>query len=274
MDSLVLRRLTALHELDSRPRRLGQDGPPGHGPAAGPRRADARRLAVRHAALRLERPFDLGPRARRRRGRPCLRFPGSRRARRRRDGRRVRPAGGAGAGSSCCRAAASPRRSARRRPCATRVRRPRSCAAAGSPRTSARVSGPPWYAGRREWRSPLRVREPFVDVEDIADVAVAALTQQGHAWRLDELTGPRLLPFAPAVAETSGRPDAGRPRPRLRERVHGRADRSRRRSSSHAPLHRGARRSQRAAGNGVSAALDREPRDFATTRRDRDDQAR
>ena len=110
MDSLVLRRLTALHELDSRPRRLGQDGPPGHGPAAGPRRADARRLAVRHAALRLERPFDLGPRARRRRGRLCLLLPGSRRApappRRsaRSPGRRRR------AGSSCCRAAAEAQR--------------------------------------------------------------------------------------------------------------------------------------------------------------------
>ncbi len=45
------------------------------------------------------------------------------------------------------------------------------------------------------------VREPFVDVDDIADVAVAALTEDGHAGRLYELTGPRLLTFADAVAE-------------------------------------------------------------------------
>ena len=45
------------------------------------------------------------------------------------------------------------------------------------------------------------VREPFVDAEDIADVAVAALTEDGHAGRLYELTGPRALTFAEAVAE-------------------------------------------------------------------------
>ena len=45
------------------------------------------------------------------------------------------------------------------------------------------------------------VPEPFVDVEDIADVAVAALTEDGHANRVYELTGPRLLTFADAVAE-------------------------------------------------------------------------
>ena len=45
--------------------------------------------------------------------------------------------------------------------------------------------------------------EPFVDTEDIADVAVAALTEAGHAGRLYELTGPRLLTFAEAVAEIS-----------------------------------------------------------------------
>jgi uncharacterized protein YbjT (DUF2867 family) len=43
--------------------------------------------------------------------------------------------------------------------------------------------------------------EPFVDVDDIADVAVAALTEDGHAGQLYELTGPRLLTFAEAVAE-------------------------------------------------------------------------
>lgn len=50
--------------------------------------------------------------------------------------------------------------------------------------------------------------EPFVDADDIADVAVAALTGDGHTGQLYELTGPRLLTFAEAVgeiAEATGR---------------------------------------------------------------------
>lgn len=47
------------------------------------------------------------------------------------------------------------------------------------------------------------VREPFVDAEDIADVAVAALLGGQHAGQLYEVTGPRLLSFADAVAEIS-----------------------------------------------------------------------
>jgi uncharacterized protein YbjT (DUF2867 family) len=45
--------------------------------------------------------------------------------------------------------------------------------------------------------------EPFVDADDIADVAVAALTEDGHVGQLYELTGPRLLTFAEAVDEIS-----------------------------------------------------------------------
>jgi uncharacterized protein YbjT (DUF2867 family) len=45
------------------------------------------------------------------------------------------------------------------------------------------------------------VPEPFVDAEDIADVAVAALTEDGHVGETYELTGPRLLTFADAVGE-------------------------------------------------------------------------
>ena len=45
------------------------------------------------------------------------------------------------------------------------------------------------------------VAEPFVDVDDVADVAVAALTEDGHAGQLYELTGPRLLTFADVAAE-------------------------------------------------------------------------
>jgi uncharacterized protein YbjT (DUF2867 family) len=45
--------------------------------------------------------------------------------------------------------------------------------------------------------------EPFVDADDIADVAVAALTEDGHVGELYELTGPRLLTFEGAVDEIS-----------------------------------------------------------------------
>lgn len=52
------------------------------------------------------------------------------------------------------------------------------------------------------------VREPFVDADDIADVAVAALTTDDLLDRVVEVTGPRLLTFAEAVgeiAEATGR---------------------------------------------------------------------
>jgi len=45
--------------------------------------------------------------------------------------------------------------------------------------------------------------EPFVDASDIADVAVAALTDDRHIGQVYELTGPRLLTFAEAVLEIS-----------------------------------------------------------------------
>lgn len=40
------------------------------------------------------------------------------------------------------------------------------------------------------------IQEPIIDVEDIADVAVAALTEPGHTGELYEVTGPRLMGFA------------------------------------------------------------------------------
>jgi uncharacterized protein YbjT (DUF2867 family) len=49
---------------------------------------------------------------------------------------------------------------------------------------------------------------PFIDARDIADVAVAALTQDGHANVAYELSGPEALTFGEAVArvgEVSGR---------------------------------------------------------------------
>ena len=45
------------------------------------------------------------------------------------------------------------------------------------------------------------VREPFLDLDDLAEVAVAALTEDGHAGRVYEVTGPRLMTFAEAVAD-------------------------------------------------------------------------
>jgi uncharacterized protein YbjT (DUF2867 family) len=45
------------------------------------------------------------------------------------------------------------------------------------------------------------VPTPFVAADDIADVAVAALTEDGHAGRVYELTGPHALTHAEAVAE-------------------------------------------------------------------------
>src|SRR5688572_4500655 len=47
------------------------------------------------------------------------------------------------------------------------------------------------------------VAEPFIDADDIADVAVAALTDDAHAGKTYELTGPRLVTFAEVVAEIS-----------------------------------------------------------------------
>jgi uncharacterized protein YbjT (DUF2867 family) len=45
------------------------------------------------------------------------------------------------------------------------------------------------------------VQEPFVDADDLADVALAALTDDRHVGQIYELTGPRLLTFSEAVDE-------------------------------------------------------------------------
>ena len=45
------------------------------------------------------------------------------------------------------------------------------------------------------------VPEPFIDVEDIADVAALALAEDGHEGQVYELTGPRMLTFKQAVGE-------------------------------------------------------------------------
>lgn len=52
------------------------------------------------------------------------------------------------------------------------------------------------------------VKEPFIDTDDIADAAVAALIGSDHAGKIYEMTGPELLTFSEAVngiAKASGR---------------------------------------------------------------------
>ncbi|WP_207515089.1 NmrA family NAD(P)-binding protein [Longitalea luteola] len=53
------------------------------------------------------------------------------------------------------------------------------------------------------------IPEPFVDAEDIAEVAVAAITQPGHSRKLYEVSGPRLLTFKQAIeiiGQETGKP--------------------------------------------------------------------
>jgi uncharacterized protein YbjT (DUF2867 family) len=47
----------------------------------------------------------------------------------------------------------------------------------------------------------VTVQEPFVDADDIAEIAVAALIDDRHVGQLYELTGPRLLTFTEAIDE-------------------------------------------------------------------------
>ncbi len=53
--------------------------------------------------------------------------------------------------------------------------------------------------------------EPFVDVDDIAEIAVVALTEDGHSEEIYEVTGPRLMTMADIASDLSdaiGRPIA------------------------------------------------------------------
>lgn len=52
-------------------------------------------------------------------------------------------------------------------------------------------------------------RVPFIDADDIADVATAALTEDHHAGQVYEMTGPRAISFSEAaalIAATTGKP--------------------------------------------------------------------
>jgi len=46
--------------------------------------------------------------------------------------------------------------------------------------------------------------DPLVDADDIAEAAFRALTEEGHAGQLYEMTGPKALTFAEQVAEIAG----------------------------------------------------------------------
>jgi len=53
------------------------------------------------------------------------------------------------------------------------------------------------------------IAEPIIDIDDIADVVVAALTEDGHLGERYEVTGPRLMTFAEmaeVLSATLGRP--------------------------------------------------------------------
>jgi uncharacterized protein YbjT (DUF2867 family) len=67
----------------------------------------------------------------------------------------------------------------------------------------------PVRAGEVAFLAAPGLAEPFIDADDIADVVVAALTGDGHVGQLYEVTGPRLLTWAEAVAEIATA--AGRP---------------------------------------------------------------
>jgi uncharacterized protein YbjT (DUF2867 family) len=67
----------------------------------------------------------------------------------------------------------------------------------------------PVRAGEVAFPADPDLAEPFIDADDLADVAVAALTGDGHIGQLYEMTGPRLLTWSDAVAEVAAA--AGRP---------------------------------------------------------------
>ena len=112
------------------------------------------------------------------------------------------------------------------------------------------------------------VGEPFVDADDIADLAVEALTGEGHSGRVYEATGPRLLTFAEAIEEVAEA--AGR---KIRYARVSMEEFTSRLAEQHVPLLRYLftevldGRNARLC-DGVQRALGRQPRDFAEFARD------
>ena len=50
---------------------------------------------------------------------------------------------------------------------------------------------------------PVTAKEPFIDVDDIGDMVVAALTSAEHSNKVYDITGPELLTFREAVSKIS-----------------------------------------------------------------------
>lgn len=67
---------------------------------------------------------------------------------------------------------------------------------------------PSIVAGELALPVAAHITEPFIDIDDLADVAVAALTTEGHAGEIYEVTGPQSLTFgevAALIGEATGR---------------------------------------------------------------------
>ena len=213
MERLTAWRFTGGHDEhtntpddDPGPRRHRQDRSPGRRAARSARRARPHRLARRRRRRSTGTTARPGRRALRGVARPTSAYyPDLAVPRRGRDGRRRSPRWPS-TPASAAGAAVRPRRgggrSAPSGPCAPPAPSGRSCA---SQLVRAELQrGLPARRRARAARSryrPATTAEPFVDADDIADVAVAALTDDGHDGELYELTGPRLLTFAEAVAE-------------------------------------------------------------------------
>jgi uncharacterized protein YbjT (DUF2867 family) len=183
---------------------LGGTGktPPSGGAAAGARSTRPGGLALGRAAVRLGGPLDLGARAARRGVRLCLLLPDL-----------AVPGAVETVGSF---AELAVERGTRMVLLAGRgekeaERAEQAVADSGAQLTIVRST---WFAqnfSEDYWAESILsgeltlpagdTPEPFVDADDIADVAVAALTDDRHIGELYELTGPRLLTFAEAVDE-------------------------------------------------------------------------
>ena len=234
---------------DTGARRHGQDGPPGRPTADGTRSPRAGRLPFGTATVRLGRPVDLGTGAAGRAGGIHPATPTSSSRARRRPSARSPSSPSSRASTRLVLLTGRGEDEAQRAE--------REVQDTGAEVTIVRCA---WFmqnfsedflldsirAGEVVLPADDGQLEPFVDADDIADVAVAALTEPGHAGQVYELTSPRLLSFPEAVAEiakASGtghhlRPGVGRGLRRRRRR----ARRPRRdRRVPHLPVQRGSR---------------------------------
>jgi uncharacterized protein YbjT (DUF2867 family) len=114
------------------------------------------------------------------------------------------------------------------------------------------------------------LRQAFVDAGDIAAVAAAALTEDGHGGRRYDVTGPRALTFGEAAEIVGRAAGRNRPLPRVRRRLSRSAAGARRAARGcggragrvHGAARAGRRRThrRRPAGHGPAAAVVRDLR--------------